>query len=462
MARAERGFRMSGRRGAVKSRRRGTRTFTLRTAGAFVAFAVLLGSMTGLACVARTAAAEAVGYLAENAFFTGELGDGRDLDGNLSDQGGSRKGDERGLYGGSTEIDVCDPELLLQFLLEAGNGRKKTAWAKALGIGAKNKNVREYVKSLTPFVLANDTLVANHGYKKGEANRYDAVLEAGTAVLVDVFGVPRVKCNCGNPLGISAYDPDEIKVEFDNKGKGNKPWKVKKDQVVRVEQADAPQRELTVADVEDPTEEVRVPLPEEPELTSGDDSGNADSGNGESESPAEVTIPETRGRSVEEVTQELEGAGLVVTTETVDDPDVSPGTVAGTRPEGGTTVAVGDSVTLLVAEETTPEQVTVPDVVGRPQAEAEAEITAVGLVPVVEPEAVSSPDQVGVVIRQTPVGLSEAGPQSAVTLVVGTDPSAGEDVGGTDIGGTGEVTDGGTGTDGGGTSADGGFFGGTG
>jgi hypothetical protein len=26
------------------------------------------------------------------------------------------------------------------------------------------------------------------------------VLQAGTAVLVDAFGVPRVKCDCGNPL----------------------------------------------------------------------------------------------------------------------------------------------------------------------------------------------------------------------------------------------------------------------
>ncbi|MXM68787.1 hypothetical protein GR925_36665 [Streptomyces sp. HUCO-GS316] len=53
---------------------------------------------------------------------------------------------EAGLYGGSREINMCDPELLLEFLLDARNTKKKNAWAKALGIAAKHKNVRKYVK----------------------------------------------------------------------------------------------------------------------------------------------------------------------------------------------------------------------------------------------------------------------------------------------------------------------------
>ena len=49
-------------------------------------------------------------------------------------------------------------------------------------------------------MLREDTRVTNHGFLNGQANRFDAVLEAGTAVLVDDRGVPRVRCACGNPL----------------------------------------------------------------------------------------------------------------------------------------------------------------------------------------------------------------------------------------------------------------------
>jgi hypothetical protein len=45
-----------------------------------------------------------------------------------------------------------------------------------------------------------DVRVTNYDYKDGEATPYQAVLQAGTAMLVDDRGVPRVKCNCGNPL----------------------------------------------------------------------------------------------------------------------------------------------------------------------------------------------------------------------------------------------------------------------
>lgn len=45
-----------------------------------------------------------------------------------------------------------------------------------------------------------DTRVTNHGYRGGAATDYQAVLQTGTAVLVDGHGVPRVRCACGNPL----------------------------------------------------------------------------------------------------------------------------------------------------------------------------------------------------------------------------------------------------------------------
>ena len=48
--------------------------------------------------------------------------------------------------------------------------------------------------------LRADTRVTNHGFVDGHATALQSVLQAGTAVLVDDHGRPRVKCGCGNPL----------------------------------------------------------------------------------------------------------------------------------------------------------------------------------------------------------------------------------------------------------------------
>ena len=42
--------------------------------------------------------------------------------------------------------------------------------------------------------------MTNNGYANGAATPFQTVLEAGTAVLIDEYGVPRVRCSCGNPL----------------------------------------------------------------------------------------------------------------------------------------------------------------------------------------------------------------------------------------------------------------------
>ena len=101
-----------------------------------------------------------------------------------------------GLYGGSGERSMCDPTKLVTFL--AKNPAKAAAWAAVFGIGTDA--IDDFVGRLTPVVLTSDTLVTNHGYRHGRATAHTAVLQAGTAVMVDVSGVPRVKCNCGNPL----------------------------------------------------------------------------------------------------------------------------------------------------------------------------------------------------------------------------------------------------------------------
>jgi hypothetical protein len=56
------------------------------------------------------------------------------------------------------------------------------------------------VRSLTPVLLRVDTQVTNHGFSNGAATSFQAVLQTGTAVMVDASGVPRARCSCGNPL----------------------------------------------------------------------------------------------------------------------------------------------------------------------------------------------------------------------------------------------------------------------
>ena len=107
-------------------------------------------------------------------------------------------GDEPGLYGGTRDAGTCDVEQLVAFLTDSDNADKAEAWADTLGIDVDD--IEDFVGGLTPVRLRFDTRVTNHGFVSGAASPFQSILEAGTAVLVDDEGVPRVKCNCGNPL----------------------------------------------------------------------------------------------------------------------------------------------------------------------------------------------------------------------------------------------------------------------
>ncbi|MQY33933.1 hypothetical protein SRB17_18990 [Streptomyces sp. RB17] len=105
-----------------------------------------------------------------------------------------------GLYGGTARKAGCDVERQIGYL--AGNRAKGDAFARAAGVSASG--LGGYLRGLTPVVLRADTRVTDHGYRDGEAFGYQAVLQAGTAVLVDNRGLPRVRCACGNPLASPA------------------------------------------------------------------------------------------------------------------------------------------------------------------------------------------------------------------------------------------------------------------
>ncbi len=105
-------------------------------------------------------------------------------------------GDVPALYGGSRNEHVCDRQKLITFLQQ--NPDKAAAWAGVLGIDTAD--IATYIGTLTPLQLRADTRVTNHGFVNGHATSLQSVLQAGTAVLADDQGRPRVKCGCGNPL----------------------------------------------------------------------------------------------------------------------------------------------------------------------------------------------------------------------------------------------------------------------
>ncbi|WP_416482447.1 DUF6777 domain-containing protein [Streptomyces sp. CL12] len=101
-----------------------------------------------------------------------------------------------GLYSGSVRVSGCDVERQIGGL--TADPARRDAFAHVAGVSPAD--LPGYLRALTPVLLRADTRVTNHGYQGGRTAGYQAVLQAGTAVLVDNRGVPRVRCACGNPL----------------------------------------------------------------------------------------------------------------------------------------------------------------------------------------------------------------------------------------------------------------------
>lgn len=71
-------------------------------------------------------------------------------------------------------------------------------WGKALGLTPQE--IPFYLNTLTPVVLLGDFWVTTHSPHDGALEAHQAILQAGSAVLVDQLGVPRVRCASGSPL----------------------------------------------------------------------------------------------------------------------------------------------------------------------------------------------------------------------------------------------------------------------
>ncbi|MFB4309096.1 DUF6777 domain-containing protein [Actinomadura sp. GTD37] len=145
--------------------------------------------------------------------------------------GGTKTGDSPGLYGGTRLASSCDQRKLIAFL--QANPDKAGAWAEVQGIPASD--IPRYVSRLTPVLLRTDTLVTNHGYHDGRATSAPAVLQAGMGVLVNGYGVPAVKCNCGNPL-----TRPEKKISTGNASYSGRSWPgFEKRNVTRIQPRDS-------------------------------------------------------------------------------------------------------------------------------------------------------------------------------------------------------------------------------
>lgn len=107
-----------------------------------------------------------------------------------------RRGDEPGLYAGRQDAESCDRALLAQRL--TGAPAISAAWAAA--VGADAGQVADVIDASTGVETTVDLRVTLHRWDDGTVVADQAVLEAGTAVLVRADGTPLARCLSGAPL----------------------------------------------------------------------------------------------------------------------------------------------------------------------------------------------------------------------------------------------------------------------
>jgi serine/threonine-protein kinase len=133
-----------------------------------------------------------------------------------------------------------------------------------------------------------------------------------------------------------------------------------------------------------------------------------------SKGPKPVAVPNVVNQPIDQAKAAIEGVGLVAKITEKFDEAVAKDTVISQSPEGGAgqTAGKGTDVELVVSKG--PPLVPVPSVVGKNVAEAQALITAAGLVPSVQ----QLPGGPGTVLNQSPNGGDKAPKGSTVTLYV--------------------------------------------
>ncbi len=120
---------------------------------------------------------------------------------------GPQTGDTAGLYAATTPPACTTADLLSQLQADP---TKLAAFGGVFGLGASD--VPAFVDSLSPVVLRANTSVTDHPFADGAFVAQPAVLAPGTAVLVNSYGEPTVKCFNGNPLAAGDPTADAVTV----------------------------------------------------------------------------------------------------------------------------------------------------------------------------------------------------------------------------------------------------------
>ncbi len=132
----------------------------------------------------------------------------------------------------------------------------------------------------------------------------------------------------------------------------------------------------------------------------------------------DVVVDDVRGRTVGEASNILGRQGFETTTSEQPSADVEEGLVVGTNPPGGTALAPGERVTIIVS--TGQQESSVPPVQGLAEAAAREQLQQAGFVVVSEDQALPPGDDLdGRVVDQEPGANETAAPGSTVTITIG-------------------------------------------
>ncbi|MCW2958432.1 MAG: pknB [Solirubrobacterales bacterium] len=135
-----------------------------------------------------------------------------------------------------------------------------------------------------------------------------------------------------------------------------------------------------------------------------------------SSGPGKVAVPSVVGRTQDQAESDLTALGLKVESVEQESEDAEAGRVLAQDRPAGTEVTKGTTVKITVAKK--PEATDVPSVVGKSVGDAVSELSGAGFKVVQRTEDVTTPDEDGTVLSQSPAG-GRAKPGSTVTITIG-------------------------------------------